>query len=171
MDIWVGVAIVFGFSSLRVLLALERKGAQETDTTFRIKKDLVSFFDGLFLVSLVLGGLLFLSEKPNHGLSNAFPAVIMGIISISCSLVYSLYEVRLEESHLRYGLRGCKRIPYSTILEIKDVQDKNSSKMILSTSLGRIGLWRNLLEYEELLVALKSKRHCKYSRTWSLKGC
>lgn len=161
MDIWVGVAIVGGLSSLRVLVALERKGVRETGTTFRIKKDLVAFFDGLFLVSFALGGLLFLASKPNQGLSDAFPAVIIGMLSISCSLVYSLYEVRLEESHLRYGLRGHQQIPYSTIHEIRDVQDENNPKMILSTSLGRIGLWRNLLEYEELLAALKSRCHCK----------
>jgi hypothetical protein len=152
-------------SLVSILANREKIGNLGEKTTFRMQRTL-SFTLIAVAVGSSLFGLFWLYHEPQYQgqALDAMVPVAIGLCAVMCALVFSLYEVRIEETHLSYGLMGKKTIEYVSIKEIRDIRYEGSPRIILVTSSGRnIGIWSNLLGYDELVAEIKRRCNCTYT--------
>ncbi|SDY61729.1 hypothetical protein SAMN04515617_117114 [Collimonas sp. OK242] len=157
------VAICLSLVSL--LANRERAKHRDGGLKFRMEKTLTYTLIAVTLISSCMA-LFWLLKEPHYqgqGDDAVVPAFI-GFCAILCGLVFSSYEVRLGETNLYFGIKGRREISYSSIAEIHDIRNEGSPRMILVTNLGtRIGIWSNLLGYDDLVAELKSRCNCTYT--------
>ena len=145
--------------------ALERRRYVGNDTVFHMEKTLSI----ITLIVAILAGCLalyWLMHEPHYvgQEGDAFVPAFLGFCSSLCAVIWSLYEVRLGEEQLFYGIKGRLSVSYDSIVEIQDIRNQGSPRLNLILQSGkRIGIWSNLLGYDVLVNTLRSRCACQYT--------
>ncbi len=166
-SVFTATAVVVGVCLSLVSIMANREQASHLGekTIFRMQRTL-----SLTLIAVAVGsslfGLFWLKHEPQYQdqALDAMVPVAIGLCAVVCAFVFSLYVVRINETHLSYGLMGIKTIEYNSIKEIRDIRYEGSPRIILVTNSGRnIGIWSNLLGYDELISELRRRCNCTYT--------
>ena len=158
-------AAVTGICLSFVSLLANRERAKYTagSPTFNMQRSLSYAW---VVVAIIASCMALYMLLPNYQ-GQANDAMVPAVISLSSmlgSIIFSFYEVRLGENHLWYGLKARKKIEYSSIVEIQDIRNERSFRIVLVTNTGkRIGIWSNLLGYDHLVQEMKHWCQCTYN--------
>ncbi|WP_369148848.1 hypothetical protein [Burkholderia pseudomallei] len=163
MQIAFTAAVVGIFLSIMsVLVRNERSRFSSVGNVYKMEKTLI--YTCVFIAVVMTVTALFVAIRiPGRGGDASVPACI-GAAAALCALIWSIYEVRLETSGLRFGLRARRSVAYSEIKEIHDIRNQGSPRAVLITNSGiRINIWSNVLGYAELIEKLKGRcPHASY---------
>lgn len=156
MFLWltpVVVAALLGVVSF--LSRREQKGAHSNEV-FTMSRSLIISVLAVALICLCMaGGLYFYGgSRPK---SDALVPLVIAAASVSCSLVWSIYVVRLGDSGLRVGLFGMRSVSYNSIARIVEIRNQGSPRVLLVTHEGRtVGIWSNLVGFDALVRKLSA---------------
>lgn len=154
-----GAAVGLCLSVMSFFASRERRKVKITDGTYRMQRTIIYTCAILALLLIFLTfGLLWQAEfrHGRRGSDAAVPACL-GAFSALCAVVWSTYQVRIESDSLRFGLGAKKSLPLKDVKEIRDIRNQGSPRVVLITREGKkIGLWSNLLGYEDLIDKLKA---------------
>lgn len=130
---------------------------------FTISRSLIIAALAVALICLCMAGALyfFVSARPK---SDASVPLAVATASAACSLIWSVYVVRLGDSGLSLGLFGKRSVSYGSIARIVEIRNQGSPRALLVTKDGRsIGIWSNLAGFDtlvrQLLAACPSATH------------
>jgi hypothetical protein len=93
----------------------------------------------------------------SHGRDAGVPAFV-GVAASFCALIWSVYEVRLDATSIKFGLVARLALQYAEIREIRDIRNQGSPRTVLIGDDGkRFNIWSNLLGHDDLIDKLKAR--------------
>lgn len=163
LSLTVGVSGI-ALSLMSLFISKEVSSYRQDGATFKMQRTLVYFLVIVALCAILFSAFIFFRRPQYDGQAGdaLVPMVIAGICVI-CALVWTYYEVRLEDDGLHLGLQGRKILQYSQVVKIVDIRNQGSPRAVLITESGdRVGIWSNLLGYERLISELQIRCGCDY---------
>lgn len=157
MDFWFTPVVVgLGLSVVRIYSQRAQSDVC-TDNRFFMTRALSYMMLAVAIVSLCAAASVYFTNS-GHPKSDANPGLAISAAAILCALVWSLYEVRLEASTLRFGLLARRPLPYERIARIVEIRNERSPRAILITVDGKkVGIWSNLNGFDTLMNRLVDK--------------
>jgi hypothetical protein len=150
--------VVVGFAlSLLRLYSLKAQSDECADNKFFMNRALSYMMLVVAIGSLFAAASVYFTNS-GHPQSDANPGLVISGAAILCALVWSLYEVRLEISTLRFGLLARRSLSYERIARIVEIRNEKSPRAILITVDGKkVGIWSNLTGFDTLMNRLVNK--------------
>lgn len=147
-------------SIVSIFLKRERSWYVSVGSVYGMEKTLVYVCVCVAVAMILLAIILLILAAyygGRHGRDAEIPACI-GAAAALCALIWSIYQVRVEDVCIRFGLSARQSLLYSEIKEIRDIRNQGSPRAVLVAASGREhNLWSNLLGYEQLMDNLKKK--------------
>ena len=154
-----------GLSALRFYSQRAQSDAC-SDNRFFMTRASIYMMLAVAIASLCVAASVYFNNS-GHPKSDANPGLAISAAEILCALVWSLYEVRLETSTLRFGLLARRSLAYERIARIVEIHNERSPRAILITvDDKKVGIWSNLNGFDTLMNRLVDK--CPAARHESL---
>jgi hypothetical protein len=153
-------AVAVLLSVVSVLRGRERSRYKSLGEVYKMEKTLI--YPCLCLSFSMLALAIFLSVQAayyggSHGGDAGVPAFV-GVAASCCALIWSVYEVRLDATSIKFGLVARLALQYSEIKEIRDIRNQGSPRAVLISGDGKgFNIWSNVLGYHDLIDKLKAR--------------
>lgn len=155
---------------LAIVSFLSRREQEDTHAgkVFTMSRSLIISAMAVALICLCMaGGLYFYGGARSK--NDALVPLAIAVASVLCSLVWSVYVVRLGASGLRVGLFGKRSVLYGSIARIVENRNQGSPRALLVTQEGKkVGIWSNLVGFDrlvrQLIIACPSATHDRLDR-------
>lgn len=147
-------------ASISIMASREKARQAGMSNTYKMEQTLV--YVGAFVALMMALVVIFflIHARYYHGSHGSDVGVLAanGVGAAICAYVWSMYQVRFDDTGLRLGLYARTSLPYASIEEICEIRGQGSPRANLVTTSGRVvRIWSNLVGFDSVMNQLRSR--------------